>query len=86
MANQYKFVKPGSLSVEYRRAREGPNSFLVWQPHKSYICLTGKDVIKQTCWSKGTETGMALRAWIEEVEELGILRKDPLTSAGKRPT
>ena len=86
MSNQYKFIKPGALSVEYRRAREGPNSFLIWEPHKSYICLTGKDVIKQTCWTKGTETGMALRAWIEEVEELGILRKDPLTSAGSRPT
>ena len=80
MSNQYKFVKPGALSVEYRRAREGPNSYLVWEPHKSYICLTGKDVIRQTKWTKGTETGMALRTWIEEVEELGILRKDPLNS------
>ena len=69
MAASLKFEKPGALKVEYRRAREGPNSFLVWEaPGRSYICMTGKDVIKQTKWTKGTETGASLRAWIESVE------------------
>ena len=71
MAASLKFEKPGALKVEYRRAREGPNSFLVWEaPGRSYICMTGKDVIKQTKWTKGTETGASLRAWIETVEEV----------------
>ena len=71
MATSLKFEKPGALKVEYRRAREGPNSFLVWEaPGRSYICMTGKDVIKQTRWTKGTETGASLRAWIEAVEEV----------------
>ena len=71
MAASLKFEKPGALKVEYRRAREGPNSFLVWEaPGRSYICMTGKDVIKQTKWTKGTETGASLRAWIESVEEV----------------
>ena len=69
MANP-RFEKPGALSIEYRRAREGPNSYLVWEPHASYICLTSKDVIKQTKWTKGTATGMALRTWLEETEQL----------------
>ena len=71
MAASLKFEKPGALKVEYRRAREGPNSFLVWEaPGRSYICMTGKDVIKQTKWTKGTETGASLRTWIEAVEEV----------------
>ena len=69
MANP-RFERTGALTIEYRRAREGPNSFLVWEPHKSYICLTGKDVIRETKWTKGTETGMALRTWLEETETL----------------
>ena len=68
MASALKFEKPGALFVEYRKAREGPNTYLVWEPHKSYICMTGADVIKETRWTKGTETGAALRAWIESVE------------------
>ena len=56
--------------MEYRKAREGPNSYLVWEPHKSYICMTGQDVIRETKWTKGTETGAALRAWIQSVEEV----------------
>jgi len=70
MATALKFEKPGALFVEYRKAREGPNSYLVWEPHKSYICLSGDNVVKQTKWSKGTETGAALRAWIDSVEEV----------------
>ena len=69
MAASLKFEKPGALTVEYRKAREGPNSFLIWEaPGRSYICLTGADVIKQTKWTKGTATGAALREWIESVE------------------
>jgi len=68
MASELKFVRSGALFVEYRKAREGPNSYLVWEPHKSYICMTGQDVIRETKWTKGTETGAALRAWIETVE------------------
>ena len=76
MANP-KFHKSGALSVEYRRAREGPNSFLVWQPHKSFICLTGKEVIAETKWTKGTETGDALRIWLEETEALPETNQSP---------
>ena len=68
MATALKFERSGALFVEYRKAREGPNSYLVWEPHKSYICMTGQDVIRETKWTKGTETGAALRAWIESVE------------------
>ena len=82
MAASLKFEKPGALKVEYRRAREGPNSFLVWEaPGRSYICMTGKDVIKQTRWTKGTETGASLRAWIESVEEV----KDGDVTLGAAP-
>jgi len=71
MATQLKFQKPGALMVEYRRAREGPNNFLVWEaPGRSYICMTGADVIRETKWTKGTETGAALREWIQSVEEV----------------
>lgn len=70
MASALKFEKPGALMVEYRKAREGPNSFLIWEPHKSYICMTGQDVIRETKWTKGTATGAALREWIQSVEEV----------------
>jgi len=70
MASPLKFEKPGALIVEYRKAREGPNSFLIWEPHKSYICMTGQDVIRETRWTKGTATGAALREWIQSVEEV----------------
>ena len=71
MAVSLKFEKPGALKVEYRRPREGPNSFLVWEaPGRSYVCMTGKDVIKFTRWTKGTQTGDSLKTWIEAVEEV----------------
>ena len=70
MATSLKFERSGALFVEYRKAREGPNSYLVWEPHKSYICMTGADVVRETKWTKGTETGAALRAWIQSVEEV----------------
>ena len=81
MATSLKFERPGALKVEYRRAREGPNSYLIWEPHKSYICMSGDDVVRQTKWSKGTETGAALRAWIETVEEV----KDDAITLGAAP-
>ena len=70
MATALKFERSGALFVEYRKAREGPNTYLVWEPHKSYICMTGADVVRETKWTKGTETGAALRAWIQSVEEV----------------
>ena len=76
MANP-RFERRGALTIEYRRAREGPNSYLVWEPHKSYICLTSKDVIRKTKWTKGTETGMALRTWLEETEALPETNQSP---------
>ena len=69
MAGNPKFTTP-ALKIEYRRAREGPNSYLVWEPHKSYICLTGKDVLKATKWPKGTSTGTALREWLDQTDNL----------------
>ena len=64
-----EFRRSDALWVQYRRPREGPPSFLIWEPYKSYICLTAEDVIKQTKWTKGTETGMALRTWLEDVQQ-----------------
>jgi hypothetical protein len=81
MASALKFERPGALFVEYRKAREGPNSYLVWEPHKSYICMTGADVVRETKWTKGTETGAALRAWIQSVEEV----KDDAITLGAAP-
>ena len=72
MANP-RFEKPGSLSVEYRRAREGPNSYLIWEaPGRSYICLTAEEVIKRTKWGRGTETGLYLRKWLSDLCEEGL--------------
>ena len=68
MASALRFEKPGALIVEYRKAREGPNSYLVWVPNASFICLSGDEVVRRTKWSKSLETGAALRAWIDSVE------------------
>ena len=68
MAVDLRFEKPGALKVTYRRPREGPNSFLVWEPHKSYICLDRAQVLKRTGWSKSTQTGASLRAWLDAIE------------------
>ena len=70
MAETLQFIKPGALTIHYRRAREGPNSYLVWEPNRSYICLTKEAVLKATKWGKGTETGLALRAWLEVMDKL----------------
>ena len=79
MANP-RFERSGALKIEYRRAREGPNSYLVWEPHKSYICLTAEDVIKQTKWTRGTETGQRLREWLSELCEKGQNQEEELAS------
>ena len=70
MAETLRFIKPGALTVEYRRPREGPPNFLIWEPCKSYICLTPEQVLQQTKWGKGTETGIALRAWLADIANL----------------
>ena len=79
MANP-RFERSGALTIEYRRAREGPNSYLIWEPNKSYICLTAEDVIKQTKWTRGTETGQRLREWLSELCEQGQNCEEQLTS------
>ena len=43
--------------------------------------MTGADVVRETKWTKGTETGAALRAWIESVEEV----KDDAITLGAAP-
>ena len=70
------FRPHSALSVTYRTPREGPPSYLVWEPNKSYICLTAADVIKQTKYAKGTTTGIALREWLKDHEKPDDLTKD----------
>tara|TARA_R100001463_G_scaffold47699_1_gene96723 strand:+ start:610 stop:876 length:267 start_codon:yes stop_codon:yes gene_type:complete len=76
-----EFRRANALSVTYRKAREGPPSYLVWEPHKSYICLTSSDVLKAVKWPKYTPTGAALREWMNEVEGVTVsaLQPAPLT-------
>ena len=64
-----EFRKEGALCIQYRRPREGPPSFLVWEPGKSYICLDRSSLLKAVKWPKYTETGARLRQWLNEVEE-----------------
>jgi|TARA_R100001460_G_scaffold7341_3_gene18825 hypothetical protein len=64
-----EFKRANALIVRYRHPREGPPSYLVWEPEKSYICLTREELLKAVRWPKFTSTGAALRQWIEEVEE-----------------
>ena len=64
-----EFRRSDALWVQYRRPREGPASYLVYTPGKSFICMTGKDVLKAVKWPKYTETGLALRVWLDEVEQ-----------------
>tara|TARA_R110002020_G_scaffold206884_2_gene412308 strand:+ start:4678 stop:4917 length:240 start_codon:yes stop_codon:yes gene_type:complete len=70
MAASKEFKRADALIVRYRHPREGPPSYLVWQKHKSYICLTREELLKAVKWPKFTSTGAALRQWIDEVEEL----------------
>ena len=67
MASQ-QFRRGDALLITYRRPREGPPSFLVYEPHASFICMTGSDVLKAVKWPKYTATGAALREWLETIE------------------
>ena len=80
MAEALRFIKPGALTVEYRRSREGPNSYLVWEPHRSYICLNSAAVVKATKWSKSTQTGVSLRAWLKTMDALDQISTTDLSS------
>ena len=64
-----EFRRDGALTVQYRRPREGPPSYLVWEPGKSYICMDRSSVLKAVKWPKYTQTGARLREWLDEVEQ-----------------
>ena len=64
-----KFCREGALTVEFRRPREGPPSYLVWEPGKSYICLDRSSLLKAVKWPKYTQTGARLREWLDGVEQ-----------------
>ena len=76
-----EFRRANALSVTYRKPREGPPSYLVWEPHKSYICLTKSDVLKAVKWPKYTATGRDLREWLDAQEGVSVsaLQPAPLT-------
>jgi len=63
-----EFRRSDALLVRYRKPREGPPSYLIWEPGKSYICMDSKAVLKAVKWPKYTPTGAALREWMDEVE------------------
>ena len=63
------FLKHGALAIQYRKPREGPPSYLVWEPGKSYICMDRSSVLKAVKWPKYTRTGARLREWLDEVEQ-----------------
>ena len=63
-----EFRRDGALTVEFRRPREGPPSYLVWEPGKSYICMDRSSLLKAVKWPKYTQTGTRLREWLDEVE------------------
>ena len=68
MAVDLRFRKWGALEVTYRRPREGPNNFLIWMPNWSGIALTREELLKKVNWSKTTQTGASLRAWLDAIE------------------
>lgn len=63
-----EFRRDNALWVQYRRPREGPPNYLVWVPHKSFICLDRSSLLKAVKWPKYTATGIKLREWLDEVE------------------
>ena len=81
MTASKEFRRANALSVTYRKPREGPPSYLVWEPHKSYICLTPADVLKAVKWPRYTPTGLALREWLDQQEGVSVstLQPAPLT-------
>ena len=76
-----KEFRRAALRVTYRKPREGPPSYLVWEPYESYICLTKSDVLAAVKWPKYTATGIALREWMDEMEGVSVsaLQPAPLT-------
>ena len=64
-----EFRRDNALWVQYRRPREGPPNYLVWVPHKSFICLDRSSLLKAVKWPKGTATGIKLREWLDSVEQ-----------------
>ena len=64
-----EFRRDGALTVQFRRPREGPASYLVWEPGKSYICLDRSSLLKAVKWPKYTATGTKLREWLDGVEQ-----------------
>lgn len=40
------FKRSDGLWVQYRRPREGPPSYLVYTPGKSFICLTDETLLE----------------------------------------
>ena len=64
-----EFRRDGALSIQYRRPREGPPSYLIWEPGKSYICLDRSSLLKAVKWPKYTATGAQLREWLDAVED-----------------
>ena len=64
-----EFRRDGALSIQYRRPREGPPSYLIWEPGKSYICLDRSSLLKAVKWPKYTATGAQLREWLDTVED-----------------
>ena len=63
-----EFRRDGALTVQYRRPREGPPSYLVWEPGKTFICMDRSSLLKAVKWPKYTATGIKLREWLDEVE------------------
>ena len=68
MASQ-QFRRGDALWITYRKPREGPPSYLVYVPPASFICMTASDVLKAVKWPKYTATGLALREWLQTLEE-----------------
>ena len=69
MASQ-EFRRSDCLRITYRKPREGPPSYLVYVPPASFICMTGKDVLRAVKWPKYTATGAALREWLATIEDV----------------
>ena len=64
-----EFRRDNALWVQYRRPREGPPNYLVWVPHKSFICLDRSSLLKAVKWPTYTATGIKLREWLDSVEQ-----------------
>ena len=64
------FYIPGSLRVERIKMREGPTPvFICWKPDTSQTFVERKALLKFVAWPKSTPTGVALREWLDSLEE-----------------